>query len=295
MTNFAHTTYTYTEMKRIIYLLLPVLLVSSCFFFGQGGTQDDQSSTGIVAGQGSGITVLSNPVITLGQMELPVIEDDDIIITHKGFTLSYNADACIPEWVAYELTADETRGEAEREDALFQKDPSYRNTQAMREDYSGSGWTKGHMACAGDFHWDKEALDETFYLTNICPQDEELNKGDWNYLEKQIRYWARDYGKVWVVSGPIIGDNIYGTIGDRDVVIPDAFFKAVLIEKKGKYHSIAFVMDNDDKRYYLDNCAMSVNELEELTGLDFFPDLYDNTEETIESKVDFDIWGIKSR
>lgn len=295
MTIFAHMTYTCKKMKRIIYILLPVLLVSSCIFFGQGGTQDDQSSTGIAAGQASGITVLSNPVITLGQMELPVIEDDDIIITHKGFTLSYNADACIPEWVAYELTADETRGEAEREDALFQKDPSYRNTQAMREDYSGSGWTKGHMACAGDFHWDKEALDETFYLTNICPQDEELNKGDWNYLEKQIRYWARDYGKVWVVSGPIIGDNIYGTIGDRDVVIPDAFFKAVLIEKKGKYHSIAFVMDNDDKRYYLDNCAMSVNELEELTGLDFFPDLYDNTEETIESKVDFDIWGIKSR
>lgn len=282
-------------MKRIIYFPLLAILVSSCFFFAPGGQTDGTTSTGIIAGQDGGTTILSNPVISVGQMELPAIENDDIILKHTGYTISYDPDALIPEWVAYELTGEETRGEADREDALFQMDPQYRKTQAMREDYSGSGWTKGHMACAGDFHWDEDALNETFYLTNICPQNEELNKGDWNYLEKQVRYWARDYGKVWVVSGPIIGDNIYGTIGERDVVIPDAFFKAVLIEKKGKYHSIAFVMDNDDRRYFLEDCSMSVNELEELTGLDFFPDLYDSVEESVESKVDFSIWNIKSR
>lgn len=283
------------KMEKNLFIFLLPLLVSSCIFLNQGGSGNVQEFPGIVAGQG-GTTVLKNPVITPeSKMELPAIEDDDIIITHKGYTISYNAKARIPEWVAYELTSEETTGDADREDAIFQMDPQYSRTQAMREDYSGSGWTKGHMACAGDFHWDEEAMDETFYLTNICPQDEELNKGDWNYLEKQIRYWARDNGKVWVVSGPIIGDNKYGTIGERDVVIPDSFFKAVLIQKKGKFHSIAFVMDNDDKRYFLSDCSMSVNELEELTGLDFFPELYDDVEESIESKINHSVWNIKDR
>lgn len=230
-----------------------------------------------------------------GLMELPKYEGDDTIIKHKGFTLSYDTDALIPEWVAYELTAEETRGEMDRDESVFQMDPAYRSTQAMREDYTGSGWTRGHMACAGDFHWDEDAMAETFYLTNICPQNEELNGGDWNYLEKQVRRWARDYGRVWVVSGPIIGTGKYGYIGDRDVTVPDSFFKAVLVQNKGKYHSIAFVMDNDDKRYYLADCSMSVNDLESLTGLDFFPALSDDIEESVENRVNFDVWSISER
>lgn len=230
-----------------------------------------------------------------GLMELPATEDDDIILTHKGYVISYNADARIPEWVAYELTSDETNGDATRDESIFRMDPSYGSTQAMREDYYDSGWTRGHMACAADFQWDEEAIDGTFYLTNICPQDEELNKGDWNYLEKQVRYWARDYGKVWVVTGPIIGTNKYGTIGDRDVVVPDSFFKAVLTEKNGKYRSIAFIMDNDDKRYWLSECAVTVNGLEALTGLDLFPLLPDEVEEQVESQMKFSDWGIRER
>lgn len=279
-------------MRKISIFPLAALLLGSCNFNVPANVSNAivQTVSTIINEQPA-----STGEVTDGLMELPAIESDDIILTHKGFTLSYNSSARIPEWVAYELTADETRGEADRDDAMFQMDPSYRSTQAMREDYTGSGWTKGHMACAADFHWDEEAMDETFYLTNICPQDEELNKGDWNYLEKQCRYWARDNGRVWIVSGPIIGDNIYGRIGERNVVIPDAFFKAVLAENKGKYHSIAFVMDNDDKRYYLYDCSMSVNDLEELTGLDFFPQLYDNVEETVESKLEYSFWGIKER
>ena len=279
-------------MRKISIFPLAALLLGSCNFNVPANVSNAivQTVSTIINEQPA-----STGEVTDGLMELPAIESDDIILTHKGFTLSYNSSARIPEWVAYELTADETRGEADRDDAMFQMDPSYRSTQAMREDYTGSGWTKGHMACAADFHWDEEAMDETFYLTNICPQDEELNKGDWNYLEKQCRYWARDNGRVWIVSGPIIGDNIHGRIGERNVVIPDAFFKAVLAENKGKYHSIAFVMDNDDKRYYLYDCSMSVNELEELTGLDFFPQLYDTVEEAVESKLEYSFWGIKER
>lgn len=280
-------------MKKLICIACAALAAVSCNF---SLPAEDVASfwdrLSAIFGSGAD-TLLPTPDDTL--MELPAIEGDDVIITHKGYALSYDTDALIPEWVAYELTAEETRGEMDRDEAVFQMDPAYRRTQAMREDYSGSGWTRGHMACAGDFHWDEEAMEETFYLTNICPQDEELNGGDWNYLEKQVRRWARDYGRAWVVSGPIIGSGKYGCIGERDVVVPDSFFKAVLVQNKGKFHSIAFVMDNDDKRYYLADCSMSVNDLEQLTGLDFFPALPDDVEESVEGRVNFDIWSISER
>ena len=109
-------------------------------------------------------------------MELPAFDAGDHIIRHDGFILSYDADKKLPKWVAYELTADETEGDAERDEFIFKMDPAYKDVQAMREDYYDSGWTKGHMACAADFKWDSDAMEETFYLTNICPQDEELNK-----------------------------------------------------------------------------------------------------------------------
>ena len=225
-------------------------------------------------------------------MELPAMEANEIIIEHKGYTLSYNRELRIPNWVAYELTDEETRGDNQRADRMFRMDPDLKGTQAMREDYSGSGWTKGHMAPAADFRWDGDAMDETFYLTNVCPQSEELNGGDWEYLERQVRSWARKYGKVWVVSGPIVGKD-YQTIGERDVAIPESFFKAVMIHDGLSYSSIAFVMGNDSARYYLRDCAISVNDLEDKTGLDFFPALDDRFEEEVESGYSLLTWDIR--
>ena len=225
-------------------------------------------------------------------LELPQINNGDVIIEHTGYVTSYNPKTRIPVWVAYELTDEETRGDEERTDRKFKMDPLYKGTQAMREDYSNSGWTKGHMAPAADFRWDSDAMDETFYLTNICPQCEELNTGDWEYLERQVRYWARDYGKVWVVTGPIVGDAVEGTIGERSVTVPDAFFKAVLVWTGFRYSAIAFVMGNDSQRYYLKDCAMSIDSLEDLTGLDFFPALDDETEELTEKDYTLSVWGI---
>ncbi len=174
-------------------------------------------------------------------------------------------------------------------------DPKYKKTQAMREDYSNSGWSRGHMAPAADFRWDSDAMDETFYLTNICPQNSTLNGKDWNYLEGRVRSWAGKYGRVWVVTGPIVGTNKYGTIGEHNVVVPDSFYKVVLASKDGAYNAIGFVVDNYALRYYLDKCAKTVNEVEKLTGLDFFPNLDDKIEEQVESQKKFSDWGIKTK
>ena len=216
--------------------------------------------TGLLSGPSTPLVDLSE-----NQLELPAQKASDKIVEYKGFVSSYNTETLIPDWVAYELTADETRGESTRADKNFSMDMNFRGKQAMREDYWGSGWTRGHMAPAADFMWDDDAMSETFYFLNICPQREELNNKDWQYLEKQVRAWARKYGKVWVVSGPIVGDNVYGTIGKDHVVVPDAFFKAVMVHDGKRYQSIAFVMGNDAERYWLQDCALSIDDLEART------------------------------
>ena len=149
-------------------------------------------------------------------------------------------------------------------------------------------WTLTRAELAGYFYR-YAYLPEPKYTSG-----EALNAGDWQFLEKKVRSWAKRYGSIFVVTGPIVDQNRYGTIGDRDVVVPDAFYKALLVRRDdGSYSSIAFVMGNDDDRYYLKDCKMTVDELENLTGFDFFPGLDDKIEEKVESKIKLSDWGIK--
>lgn len=271
-------------MKKLKKLIAPVLVILAGVLYWLFGYDKPELS----------IEPNASPVET-GLMEMPALTSGDRLVEHGAYVSSYNTETLIPNWVAYELTAAETEGDRSREGKEFRMDPQLKGVpQAMREDYAGSGWTKGHLMPAADAAFNSTAMGETFYFTNICPQDETLNAGDWQYLEKRVRQWATRYGSVWVVTGPIVGENRYGTIGDRGVVVPDAFYKALLIRKKnGSYSAIAFVMDNDDERYYLKDCYLNINDLESLTGFDFFPALDDKIEEKVESTVRLSDWGIK--
>ena len=274
------------KKSKKTYLAAAALVVLGAGYYFIEGRQDTEEpvETPVEVVTYSGTEGLEIPATSTGR-----------VIQHGAYVTSYNLETLIPEWVAYELTAEEASERREREGIEFKKDPSLKGvTQAMREDYSGSGWTKGHMMPAADAATSSTEMAETFYFTNICPQNEVLNAGDWQFLEKRVRAWAKRYGSIYVVTGPIVGENKYGTIGDRDVVIPDSFYKALLVQREdGSYSAIAFVMDNDDERYLLKDCLMSVNELEELTGLDFFPGLDDRIEDKVEGTVKRSDWGIK--
>lgn len=230
--------------------------------------------------------------IDTSRLELPALESTDYIIDYQGYTSSYNVLTKTPEWVAYELTKDETYGDAVREGKFFSPDGNVLFPQPEDRDYRGSGWTRGHLAPAADFRWSDDAMWETFHFTNCCPQDEDLNNGMWNTLEKKCRTWARRYGKVYIVTGPVNGQNRYGTIGDSRVVIPDAFFKAVMVRDGNRWQSIAFVMQNRSYNENMQNCAMSVDELEELTGFDFFYALDDLTEAETEKSYKLSFWKL---
>lgn len=223
--------------------------------------------------------------------EIPALKKSDKVIVYEGFTLSYNPKTLLPNWVAYELTSSEVDGTYPRVSG-FSMDLDYKGRQAMREDYSSTGWDKGHMAPAADMKWSRTAMYESFFLTNICPQDHELNGNDWLTLEKLGREWAKRFGSVYIVCGPIVGNNYYGTIGDNKVVVPDAFFKAFLVVEEHRYHAIAFVMQNESKHHRIQEYAMTVNELEDLIGLDLFSNIDDSIEEMIESDLYFRYWSL---
>ena len=279
-----------SAMKKSKKLLSPVLVLAAALLYYLFGYNPSEAP----GSPGTDDTPAAVPSSLSGLLEIPAPLPGGRIVQHGAYVSSYNTETLIPDWVAYELTAGETGGTLRREGIEFRMDPELKGcVQAMREDYASSGWTKGHLMPAADAAFSSSTLSETFYFTNICPQNDILNAGDWQYLEKKVRQWANRYGSVWVVTGPIVGENRYGTIGERDVVVPDSFYKALLIRKKnGSYSAIAFVMDNDDDRYYLRDCAMSINELEALTGLDFFPALDDAVEEKVEGTLRLSDWGL---
>lgn len=232
----------------------------------------------------------SEPKLDKSLLELPSIKNGDEILVYKGFVVNYNTKRLIPNWVAYELTAEEVEGQVSRSNN-FSMDLNYKGKQAMREDYSNSGWDKGHMAPAADMKWSQDAMYESFYLTNICPQNHELNGKDWQTLEKKCREWATKYGKVYIVCGPVVYNNRYGTIGNQKVVIPDSFFKAVLAPDGKGFKSIAFVMENTSAKQPLKNSVVSVNDVELLIGYDLFTNLNDKIEEAVESMNDLSHWN----
>lgn len=214
------------------------------------------------------------------------------VIEHTGYTVSYNYDWLIPNWVAYELTRQETYGDFPRE-KKFAPDPQVKGTPVIHQDYSNSGYDRGHMAPAGDMKWSEQAMKESFYMTNICPQNHNNNAGDWKDLEELVRDIASKYGSVYICCGPIVTDvsNTIGTI--RKIVVPQSFYKVLLRQKKdGSWTSIGFVMPNAAGNRPLMTYMHSVDEIENLTGIDFFYNLPDSIEDLIEADYIISDWTI---
>lgn len=217
--------------------------------------------------------------------------DQGQIISRKGYTLSYNKWRLIPDWVAYELTYQETLGEVPR-DKGFYPDPEVRDNQANVDDYRHSGWDRGHMAPAGDMKWSEEAMKESCYFTNICPQNPDLNGGKWRILEEKCRDLAAEYSQIQIVCGPIIENAKLGSIGSNHVLIPDAFFKVLLVRQKDQYEGIGFYFKNEPASQSLRNYSCTIDEIEQKAGIDFFSRLTDDIENSVESRYSFSFWDI---
>lgn len=233
--------------------------------------------------------IIKNTVVTFNVAfdYLPAVSSNEIV-KHKYFTLSYNEKAEQAEWMAYELKKEYvTKSNFRR--PYFIEDPKVKSVSADWRNYKNSGYDKGHLCPAGDMQFDIDAYDDTFYTSNIAPQNHEFNTGFWNRLEQKVRYWAVRYDGVYVVTGGIL-KNSTKTIGKEKVVVPDSFYKIVLKRSNGDYRMIAFLVPNEPSEKPLYNFVVSVDKIEQLTGIDFFPKLEDIIENDLEKNTDYSSW-----
>lgn len=225
--------------------------------------------------------------------EIPrlTVKRSEQIIKHEGYTVSYNSNYKIANWVAYELTSKEAKSKKNERSNKFVMDPAVKGASAMNEDYTRSGYDRGHLAPAGDMKWSAKAMRESFYLSNICPQKPGLNRGIWKELEEQARLWAMDNGSLLVVTGPVITDNMK-RLGKNRVGIPGSFYKVFGMLTENGYKGIAFIFENRDyKNTSLKSMAISVDSAEKVTGIDFFPSLPGDQQKKMEATVDWHSWS----
>lgn len=211
------------------------------------------------------------------------------ILKRTGYVASYNKVTLLPNWVAWHLTAERTEGSAKRSGVDFAEDTEVPEPRATDWDYYNSGYDRGHMCPAADNKWSKKAMEESFLFTNMCPQNGNLNRGDWNEMEMACRKWAKKYGDLYIVCGPILYKGKHKTIGKNKVVVPEAFFKVVL-RTGDDPQAIGFIYKNTSGNRPKDSYVNTVDEVERITGIDFFPSLPDDVEKKIEAECDLGLW-----
>ena len=230
---------------------------------------------------------LNDSILYVG-VPASLLNVSETILYRKAYVVSYNQDTKNPNWVAWHLTSDHVDGPCPRINR-FHEDEDVDMPRATLEDYRGSGWSRGHMCPAGDNKWDEEAMYQSFSLTNVCPQNASLNSGLWNSIEKNCRQWAQEYGDIYIVCGPMYINKKHELIGPNNVVVPEAFFKVVLC-LSGVPKAFGFVVRNTDGNRKRDLFYNSIDEVERITGLDFFPSLPDKLENEVEAKANMDSW-----
>ena len=221
-------------------------------------------------------------------LEWPTLKAGQSIVHHTGFALVYNEPHEQADWVAYELTAEETLKSFERGD-VFMRDPLVSTGTADETDYLHSGYDRGHLAPAADLGFSLSSMAESFYYSNMSPQLPAFNRGVWKRLETQARGWAKQYGAVELVTGPVLTPGL-PSIGPNKVSVPRLYYKVVLDYRLPEHKAIGFVLPNAGSSLPINHYAVTVDSVERLTGLDFFSKLPDVQEQKLEAGLCLPCW-----
>ena len=217
----------------------------------------------------------------------PITDKTYQIREFTQFTLGFDADKKQAAWVAYELLPAEIEGNVGNR-PRFKPDPSLA-ASASPEDYTNSGYDRGHLAPAADFTYSRDATEETFYMSNISPQLPDLNRGIWRQLEEQTRRWSLEKGRIWIVTGPVFSVR-NKRIGKNKVAIPKGFYKVLFTPDTEPPEMLAFYLQNKYYNQELEQLATTVDDLETLTKYNFFSSLPDSLENKWEANLDKSKW-----
>ena len=217
---------------------------------------------------------------------LPTSTTNDVYKRNTYF-FSYSEAHEQSEWVAYYLDSNDVKT-TNYDRPFFEQDPLVKTESADWRNYKKSGYDKGHLCPAGDRKESYESFEETFFTSNISPQDHDFNSGVWNRLEDKIRYWAAAKEGLYVVTGGVLTDDLK-TIGKEKVSVPNYFYK-VLLSKDGT-QMIGFLVPHENSNKPLYEFVLTVDEIEKMTGIDFYPNLSDEIENQLESQSDYKKWS----
>lgn len=265
--------------KRNLYSAIAIVIVIGVY--GYEAYFDKKVADAVVE---AGETVKTNtnvsfmPTSTTGQ-----------IVHHNGYSLSYSEANEQAEWVAYELKRNQL-SKTNFKRPYFEIDNAVKTGAASWRNYKNSGYDKGHLCPAADRRYSKSAHDETFLTSNISPQDHKFNAGIWNTLEQKVRYWAQKYDGVFVVTGGVLKGHMK-TIGTEKVTVPNQFYKVLIDANNGTPKVLAFLMPHENSSQPLYKFVVSVDEVEALTGIDFFPELDDAIENKLEASSSYKGWS----
>jgi endonuclease G len=214
------------------------------------------------------------------------------VLRNRGYWVGYDEKLRNPAWVAYRVFAiSEEVSIAARPESFLPDERTVSRVSSV--DYTGSGFDRGHLApnyaiarCYG-----REAQEETFLMSNIVPQRHALNAGLWKQLEaREADNYALRFREIWVITGPVFRQQIPRTL-PSGIPIPDAFYKIYLDELMGKPRAIAFLIEHtDDGKGPLEKRLCSIDSIQNLTGLDFFPELPAEAQEQLEKEPATRVW-----
>lgn len=211
----------------------------------------------------------------------------DTLLRYEAFDVHFNGNRGIANCAAYELVVNELNGTSERS-GEFMPDPGVKSCPTPA-DYAGSGTDRGHLVPAADLKWNEEAMRQSFLLTNVCPMHKALNEGGWTKLEEKVREWTARDSALLVFTGPVVSEGDT-TLASGRVTVPSAYYKVILAPCVRPKRAIAFIYPNGHSGGRLQKYAVSVDEVERRTGLDFFPTLPDDEQQRLESALNLDAW-----
>ena len=237
---------------------------------------------------------------TATMYELPsfTIQQPSVIDFHLAYTVSFNSETRNANWVAWCLTRLHTHGpDGDPFSRKKLNPPYYRDfdtTSVRQELYDWHGayppYEHGHLCPAADNKWDEAAMRQSFFLSNMTPQHSDFNSGDWVTLEKKCRHWANIYGEIYIATGPIFYNKNYKTLPEGKIAIPDAFFKVVM-RLNPEPKAIGFIFTNNSNSQSLLTAAKTIDEIERITGFDFFYLIDDETENEMERTYNPNDWA----
>jgi endonuclease G len=216
------------------------------------------------------------------------------IVRYTNINLAYDEGSEQAVWVCYLLTKNHLENPVCKRSNRFKSDPNIYSESASPKDYYKTGYDRGHLAPAADMLWSENAMQESFYMSNMSPQKPGFNRGAWKKLEGRVRNIAMIEDSIIIITGPLFLDTIE-SIGKNGVLVPSHYYKAIIDISSPQLGGVAFIMPNRNTKLPLDKFVVTIDSLERVSGLNLMEPLPDDLERQLESTVDADLMGLIKR